>query len=58
MDLLHLKKRRNALSFSYTMAAIEGLPVLKEPEQNIFLWAIEEKKFSDFYMNALLTYGF
>ena len=56
MDALPREKRGHALSFAKAMTALEGLPAKEETERNLLLWEKGEKRFSDFYMNALQNY--
>ena len=56
MDALPREKRGHALSFAKAMTALEGLPAQEETERNLLLWEKGEKRFSDFYMNALQNY--
>ena len=56
MDALPREKRRHALSFARAMTALEGLPAREETEQNLLLWEKGEKRFSDFYLDALQNY--
>ena len=57
MDALPIEKRQNALSFAKAMAALEGLSAKEETEKNLQLWAKGEKRFADFYMEALQAYA-
>ncbi len=57
MDALPMEKRGDALSFARAMTALEGLSAKEETEQNLQLWANGEKKFADFYMKSLQSYG-
>ena len=56
MDALPREKRHHAISFARAMTALEGLPVREETEQNLLLWEKGEKRFSDFYLDALQSY--
>ena len=57
MDALPIEKRKDALAFSQAMTALEGLLAKEETEKNLQLWAKGEKKFADFYMEALQGYS-
>lgn len=56
MDALPLYKRKDALSFSNAMTALEGLEARSETIQNLNAWANGMISFSDFYIPVLEMY--
>ena len=56
MDSLPLDIRGNTLEFGNAVAALEGIPVSKEVEENLSLWATGQYSYKDSFFQILAKY--
>ena len=57
MDSLSMEARKASLAFGNAMAALEGLPISKDTETNLSLWANGQHSFQESFLRTLAKYN-